>query len=382
MIKTLQIGDEWPLEREGGLARFYFELLRHLPPEMASSNGLVVGGEGVAQSTQGKVVAFARPDAPLASRLLALRRNALATIKREHIDLIACHFALYGFPVADRLAAMPSVVHFQGPWSGESDVEGGASLGSRAKAAMERVVYSRATLLITLSQSFQQELSRRYGVAEERIRVVPAGVDAERFNMQYTRAEARERMGWPADRPVLLTVRRLVRRMGLEKLVEAAKLIVQTQPDALFLIGGSGPLTNELQQRITELGLQDNVRLLGRIENDDLPVAYRAADMTVVPTQALEGFGLITLESLASGTPVFVTAVGGLPEVVRPFAPDCVFPDVSAEAIASTLRAALAGEIALPTEAACRAYAVDNYSWNDIARRVLGVYQEALQRKS
>jgi glycosyltransferase involved in cell wall biosynthesis len=313
------------------------------------------------------------------TRLRALRREALAHLDSGQIDLISCHFALYGFPIADRFRSTPAVVHFQGPWAGESDAEGMAALASRAKAAVEKVVYSRARRLIVLSRAFQGELTRRYKVSEERVRVVPGGIDGSRFNMTLSRTEARLKLGWPSDRPIILTVRRQVRRMGLETLVDAAKQIIRKHPDVLVLLGGSGPIAGELKQRIEDLNLQANVRLLGRIAEDDLPAAYRAADMTVVPTQSLEGFGLITLESLASGTPVFVTPVGGLPEVVQPFAPQCVLSNASANEMADTLGEALSGTLNLPSDAACRAYAVDNFSFAQIALRVRMVYDEALR---
>ena len=67
-----------------------------------------------------------------------------------------------------------------------------------------------------------------------------------------------------------------------------------------------------------ELGLQDHVRLLGHVPEADLPLAYRAADLTVMPTASLEGFGLSVIESLAAGTPVLATPVGGMLDILPP----------------------------------------------------------------
>jgi glycogen(starch) synthase len=377
-MRTLQIGDDWLEERDGGLGRYYFEMLCHLPATGATTHGLVVGSPWVTESTGGKVVAFARPNDSMLKRLTAARQAALGQIDCSSIDLIASHFALYAVPIADRLRTIPTVVHFHGPWSGESGAEGAASLNARLKGAVEKIVYSRAKRFIVLSHSFQHELVRRYGIAEELIRIVPGGIDIERFHTKLSRAEARERLGWPTDRPILLTVRRHVRRMGLEDLIEATQQLVRQQPDLLVLLGGSGPISGELKTRVTESGLEDHVRFLGRIDDADLPMAYRAADMSVVPSQSLEGFGLITLESLASGTPVFVTPVGGLPEIVQPFAPQCVFPGSSSAEIAGVLGEALHGTLSMPTEEACRAYAADSFSWTRIAERVRSVYDEAM----
>jgi glycosyltransferase involved in cell wall biosynthesis len=98
----------------------------------------------------------------------------------------------------------------------------------------------------------------------------------------------------------------------------------------------------------------------------------------VVPTVALEGFGLVTVESLASGTPVVVTPVGGLPEVVGDLAPDLILPDPSPAAIADRLAAILGGRLRLPDAEACRRYARDRFGWEVVARRTRQVYEEAL----
>jgi glycosyltransferase involved in cell wall biosynthesis len=93
---------------------------------------------------------------------------------------------------------------------------------------------------------------------------------------------------------------------------------------------------------------------------------------------ALEGFGLITVESLASGTPVLVTPVGGLPEAVAGLSQDLVLPSTGADAIADGLSKALDGAIRLPDSDACRAYARANFDSPVIAARVASVYHEAL----
>ncbi len=377
-LRTLQIGNDWPTERVGGLNRYFVDLLRHLPAAGAEVHGLVVGPQSIDRETNGVVTAFARSKDPLYTRLWLARQAALRQLRAGSVDLIVSHFALYAAPLGGQAAKHPMVVQFHGPWAAESYVEGSAPLALRLKAGMERGVYRRARRLIVLSKAFQHELVTRYGIEESLIRIVPGGIDTDRFNNTVTRGEARLRLGWPQDRPILLAVRRLVRRMGLENLIDAMKAVVAVAPDALLLLGGKGPLTAELEQRLVERGLGGNVRLLGRIEEDDLPFAYRAADLTVVPSQALEGFGMITLESLASGTPVLVTPVGGLPEVVQPFAPECVFTDTSTEAIGRLLTEVFTGTRPLPSDAACREYALKHFAWPLIAGRIRGVYGEAL----
>jgi glycosyltransferase involved in cell wall biosynthesis len=120
--------------------------------------------------------------------------------------------------------------------------------------------------------------------------------------------------------------------------------------------------------------LSKQVRFAGFIPETDLPRAYRAADLSVVPSQTLEGFGLTVLESLACGTPVLVTPVGGLPEVIKPLNPGLVLPDKGAAAIADRLHLFLSGALSIPSGDDCRKYVESNFSLPTIAQRVKTLY--------
>lgn len=358
----------------------YYELLRHLPAYGVTTRGLVVGSSRVALESGERVQAFASPTAPLPVRWRALRRELRRMLDEQRPDLMASHFALYTFPVLDTIRAYPLAIHFHGPWAQESQVETGRGLSIKIKAAIERAVYQRGTCFIVLSRAFGDILHRNYRVPVERIRVVPAGVDVDRFAIDITRREARERLGWSRDRPTVLAVRRLRRRMGLENLIEAMKGVRRKVPEAQLLVAGKGPLAEELSARASSLGLEDNVQFLGFVSDEDLPLAYHAADLTVVPTVALEGFGLTAAESLAAGTPVLVTPVGGLPEVVRDLSSDLVLPETGAGSLAEGLVGALRGDLALPGEEVCMSYVRERYAWPVITARVRDVYAEALSR--
>ena len=144
-------------------------------------------------------------------------------------------------------------------------------------------------------------------------------------------------------------------------------------PDVWLAIAGKGALRSVLEQQANELGLQEHVKFLGYVPDEELSVAYQAADLTVVPSQSLEGFGLILLESLACGTPVLSTPVGGMPEVLLPFQPALVTDTPSSDALAARLIELLTGEMPLPDRSVCRDYAVRNYDWKIIAPKVTAV---------
>ena len=368
----------FPEQAGNGLDRVYYHLIRSLPEAGVSVCGLVAGSPEVARSSHGRVRAFAPETARLPVRWRAMR-CLFARVRAEHApDVVAAHFALYALPVLDQLRSVPLVVHFHGPWALESAVEGAGRPAVRGKALVERLVYRRGARFVVLSDAFRSLLHRRYGVPAERIRVVPGGVSVERFACALTRREARERLGWPVDRPVVLAVRRLARRMGLDTLIDAVGEVRRRVPEVLLLIAGRGPLEAALGRRIREAGLERHVRLLGFLPDEDLPLAYRAANLTIVPTLALEGFGLTTVESLAAGTPVLVTPVGGLPEVVRDLAPHLILRGCDRAALAEGLAAALGGTLHLPDPERCRAFVRQRHDWPVVTRRIRDVYAEVV----
>ena len=374
-LKVCSIGMDWFPEAPGnGLDRMVYGLALHFS-ETGLSGTTWVTGAPTHPNRPDSVRAFASPQASLPARLRRARRLIGADLARTDYDVLACHFALYGWPLPAR--DLPTVMHFHGPWALESATEGEAAWRIRLKQTLERRMYRRADRFIVLSNAFREVLMRRYDVEGARIHVVPGGVDTNRFHAGMTTSAARRALGWPTDRPIVLTVRRLAHRMGLFALLEAADRLRRLHSDVLVYIAGTGPLAAELQQRIVESGLEAHVQLLGFVPDADLPLAYRAATYSVVPTTEWEGFGLTTIESLASGTPVFVTPVGGLPEVVRPLSEALVLPDASANALYDALNEALHGRQPLPDASTCADYARDRFSWPRVVAATHHVYATA-----
>jgi glycosyltransferase involved in cell wall biosynthesis len=380
-LKTLQIGLGWFPERAGGLDRFYYDCTRYLPQVGVEMQGLVAGSDRVALESEGKIKAFAPHEASWVKRCQGLRRSLSHQLAQDHYPLMVSHFSLYTLPILDQIARKPLVVHFHGPWALEGGVErrSGAMVKMQMQLILERLVYRRADQLIVLSKAFAEILQRQYGVPADRIHVIPGGVDGDRFEPGVSRQEARRMLGWADDRPILVTVRRLAARMGLENLVEAIGRMRERQPDVLLHIVGKGALQSALQERIEALGLEQNVRLLGFVPDEQLGLVYRAADFSVVPTVALEGFGLVILESLAAGTPVLATPVGGIPEILQPFWADLLLEGSGVEQMARGIEEALSGQRRVPDRAQCRRYVQEHYDWLAIARQIKAVYELSLE---
>ena len=376
-MKTLQIGMGWFPEQSGGLNRYYYGSTGYLPKVGVDIQGLVTGSEEVATATGQSILAVAPSKSSLLDRWWGIRLLAKQLNLTEY-DLVAAHFALYTFPILDRIGNIPLVFHFHGPWALESDAESQPALSVWLKKSLEQVVYRKANRFIVLSQAFKDILHQQYGVASDKIHIVPGGVDLEQFKISSSRERARTELNWEQERTIIFCVRRLAKRMGLENLIRAIARIRVEYPDVLLYIAGKGALAETLQEQINELDLTSHVRLLGYLPDEQLPIAYRAANFSVVPTVSFEGFGLIVIESLATGTPVLGTRVGGIPEILQPFCPDLLFEDTSVDKLAQGIIEVLSGKRQLPSSEACQTYARDNYAWSVIAPQIKSIYQQAI----
>jgi glycosyltransferase involved in cell wall biosynthesis len=313
------------------------------------------------------------------------------------VDLVHVHFAypaagihvrsLRGrFGAIDRRSCqrLPVVRSYYGSWAAEACVErGGIGLDHGARWMLEALSLQRSRRVIVLSEFSRSEVTRGFRVPSERVDLVPGGVDTERFQTGHRRG-ARLRLGLPLERPICLTVRRLVPRMGLDALLEAwARVVTAPIPgergaSPLLLIGGRGPEENALRARAARPDLAAHVHFLGFIPDAELPFYYQAADAYILPTRALEGFGLTTLEALACGLPVLGTPVAATPELLGAVEPGLILPGAGADEMAAGIRAFL-GRPLPPTCAPSRLreFAL-RFSWERITAETLAVYVAAL----
>jgi glycosyltransferase involved in cell wall biosynthesis len=239
----------------------------------------------------------------------------------------------------------------------------------RARKSSEKAVLKGSDRIVALSEYTRDKLERTYRLSLSKVNVIPGGVDLERFRPSADKASIRARLGLPEGRFVLLTVRNLVPRMGLENLLSAFKIVQKGHPDLLLVIGGEGPLENTLREQVRKCGIEDFVRFVGYIPDEDLPSYYQMADLFVLPTTELEGFGLVTVEALASGLPVLGTPVGGTREILTKLGSDYLFDDSTPKSIALGILKALNGwatnrAVYKNISEACQKVAEQHYSWD------------------
>ena len=354
----------------GGLNRYVYELTHHLARDQDRVELCGVGLPEVSPEYLLRLTNLAEPDSSLWQKLWLTRSNFLRR-QASKPDAIDLHFALYSFPLLSSLPeGVPVTFTFHGPWALESEREGANQLEVFLKYWLEQRVYRRCDRFIVLSQAFGKILHQHYQVPWSKIHVIPGGVDTNRFQPNLSPQQARQQLHWPQDRQIIFSPRRLVRRMGIDNLLSAVAKIKSKISEVWLAVAGKGLLREELEAQAKALALDEYVKFLGFLPDEYLPVAYQAADLTVIPSQSLEGFGLVLLESLACGTPVMCTPVGGMPEILANFSPEMITDSVEVEAIAERLEQLLTGEVPMPSREACREYASTHFNWSKIAQQV------------
>jgi glycosyltransferase involved in cell wall biosynthesis len=180
-----------------------------------------------------------------------------------------------------------------------------------------RYTLRQASAVVTVSHALK-DVAVGLGIAQEKITVVPNGVDLDKFR-RVSPAEARARVGLPVTGTrIILSVGRLTSNKGFDLLVRAVKtaLVRRERKDLLLVIVGDGEFRPALQQLVDSNTLGNHVRLMGDIPHDRLYLYYSAADLFCLASER-EGWPNVVVEALACGTPVLASPVGGIPEILQ-----------------------------------------------------------------
>jgi glycosyltransferase involved in cell wall biosynthesis len=262
---------------------------------------------------------------------------------------------------------------------------GATPLVQAGRLYFARRALKRADRILAVSQSSKRELSRVFGVPEEKIEVVYNAVD-ERF--------LREPMATDGDRilerhavtdPFVLYAGNIKPQKNLPRLIEAfavAKAELRDHPEfsrlKLLLIGDAADEHSDLRRAVLRSRLQGEVRFLGFVPHSVLRVFYARASAFLFPS-LYEGFGLPPLEAMAHGTPVLTSNVSSLPEVFADAAllvnPENVFD------IARGIRQILTEDVMRDSLVRRGHELVKRYSWERSAEQVREVYQSVMARR-
>ena len=254
---------------------------------------------------------------------------------------------------------------------------------SRVRRWLEKWVLGHCRTIVTLSRFSQQRLRDAHGIHSDRTKLITGGVDTDKFTPASDKLSIRRHLRLPEDGVVLFTVRNLVPRMGLENLLLAFKAAISRAPGLYLVLAGDGPLRDRLRELAQRERIAEKVFFAGFVPEEELPSYYRMADLFVLPTRELEGFGLVTLESLACGVPVAGTPVGGTKEILGRFDPAFLFQDASPAAMADLILKCHQMITAHPREWAdlglrCRRFVEENYSWDAVIGALEDLYRQTI----
>jgi glycosyltransferase involved in cell wall biosynthesis len=297
----------------------------------------------------------------------------------------------YGFQFAlmKRKIRVPFVTTVHGVLADEyaqAQLRGG--LSTREKAANYFMKYlskiegrsaQNATLVVTISKYSQKKIVEFYNVPEEKIRIVPNGVDSEKFKPTSKGCEDfAQRLGFK-DKQIVLFVGRLIPRKGLSYLIEASKRVVQERRETLFVIVGDGPLRRQLIADVEEAGVSSNFVFAGDVSEKDLTEAYRCARVFAFPS-IQEGQGIALLEAQSSALPIVAFDVSGIKEAMLDGETGFLVKPSDSEELAQAILKLLADD-SLRNKMGImgRDFVKRELSWDSCTQKMLKVYREAVE---
>lgn len=234
---------------------------------------------------------------------------------------------------------------------------------------IESSSYKKADKIIAVSSSTKNVLVERYGLREERIKVIPNGVDLSRFHP----------MNIDKIPNSILYVGRLDKRKGIDFLVKTIPLIKKEIPEIKLFIVGKGKLRKPLEKFIHFHHLESNIQFLGFIPDRELPQWYNKAEITVIPS-VFEGFGITAIESMACGTPVIATKVDGLKDVIDDGKTGFLIAPSNKEELSNTIIRILKNEkLRDKIIKNGKKEILDRFKWNKIIGEILGIYQTVIK---
>lgn len=321
-----------------------------------------------------------RPKEELYPYLPEFLHNLEAFQQQEGVryDLIHSHYWLSGWVGAflRRRWRAPHVVMFHTLGAIKNQARIGEN-ESDVRISMEQKIVRGATSIIVASTQEEQLLSRLYKGAQQKVRIVPCGVDLDIFH-PLDQHVARQQLGLNGER-VLLFVGRPDPLKGLEILISAASQLEHPDGIHVLVVGGNGASSEfDGVQALTQgLAMADHVTFMGQVEHQRLPSYYSAADVCVIPSY-YESFGMVALEAMACGIPVVAARVGGLQSTIRDGETGYLIPWHCPEPFVDRLELLLGNEALRQHIGGAARLAAEAYPWSAIATSLLEIYQEIL----
>ena len=242
-------------------------------------------------------------------------------------------------------------------------------------ARIEKEAARDATLIVTVSRYSAHRIVQLYDVDETKIRIIPNGVDLQKFKPTEDCEKVKDRIDGNSKH-VILFVGNLIPRKGLHFLIEAAKHVITESKDTKFVVVGDGPLKSHLISYSKEQGVSDKFVFLGDVPEDMLHRLYNCADIFASPS-IQEGQGISLLEAQATAKPVVAFNVSAINEVVKNKETGLLVKPDSYE-LANALSCLLSNKsLREKMGRSGRDFVSNNFSWDICAQKMFQVYSEA-----
>jgi L-malate glycosyltransferase len=251
---------------------------------------------------------------------------------------------------------------------------------NRILAPIGRFVILNSTFITVNSTYMKRELELFYPECHEKIRVIPMGIDPEKYRVGNFSDLKKKYQA----KNIILSVGRLIDWKGTIFLINAMPKIIKDNPETVLLIAGAGPEKESLICRVQELSLERTVFFLGVVSNEDLLSFYHSADVFVLPSinkgGKTEALGVVLLEAMASGCPVIGSNVGGVSDIIIDGENGLLVPERNPTALAEKISLLLAdSELREKFRRNGFAHIEKKFSWEYISQQFSDLFNESVE---
>ena len=390
-MRILQLIDAFNPENYGGAGRVFFETSKQLV-----SLGCVVdvicrtdNPDAFKKFNNINFFLFHDIQAGPLKKFLYYKKNVQSLfgqyLEQYSPDAIVMHSSVSAIGLGKFLKHLniPKIYYFHSPWHKEYEIciRNFISYIFNIPLTFIRKNHEDAYLniadgIITLSQYMHNEMIVYHKtISSKHYRILPGAADPELFyppKDHLHKLAIRKELNLSESNTYIIVSRRLIERTGIDLILKAFDFMINKYPDYNFenlklIITGRGNKEEFFKKLSHDLKLDPFVLFTGYLSEDKLADFYRASDLFVIPSKSLEGFGLATVEAMASGLPVIGTAVGGTKEILMQLDEELLIQSITSEAIADKIYFMLNQDLSLWGKKTLKFYN-ENFSWNKHSR--------------
>jgi glycosyltransferase involved in cell wall biosynthesis len=308
--------------------------------------------------------------------------NLVKECRKMDAQIIHAHWVLpngFAAAIASKLLGIPFIISLHG-----------SDIFTASKNFIFRAVAKWTFQQSSFVTACSQELCDKAKQINKNINieVIPWGADPERFKPIDNRDEVREKYGWSSDEIIISTLGRMVHKKGFSQLLDIVPSLISDTQKIQIVIGGSGPLENELKEKAVQMGISEVVSFPGRVPWDEVPRFLAASDIFVLPSQRdkagnLDGLPTVLLEAMACGLPCVASDVGGVSLVIESGKNGyLIAPDATVELIEGLRTLIEDKKTRKQFSHEARKSVVERFNWENVGKKFEAICQESINDRS